>query len=217
MEEFPNNSHIHRGNEIPPEVDKQIEKIISGEAVVRRPSGMKRFRSTFIAGDSKTVGDHVFWGLLVPAIKDAVVDMGQTFVEMMILGDRRPGGRMPRGQAPQQGTGSTSRFNYNGFSSGARVISGSPQNYTNNEQTSVQYSPNEVVVPSRAEAEGVLQKLYELLDKYKAVTVADLYRTVGASPTYMDDKWGWVNLEHASYKRVRDGILIVLPSPGALD
>lgn len=214
-EEFPNNSHIRRGGEVPPEVDKQIEKIITGEAVVRRPSGFKRFRKTFIAGDSRTVADHVFWGLLVPSAKDAIVDMGQTFVEMMILGDRRPG-RSSSGNSPQQGSGSTSRFNYNGISTGSRLVLGS-QSHAPAPKEQGRYHPNEVVLGTRAEAEAVFESLFEKLEKYGSVTVADFYRTVGATANYMDDRWGWKNLDDADVKRVRDGVLLVLPNPEALD
>lgn len=210
MEDLPNNSRMKKtgGEPIPENASDEIEKVITGQAIVRKPSGLKRLRSTFIAGDSKTVGEHVIWGLLVPAVKDAIVDMGQTFVEMIILGDRSP--RRFTGSTPQQGVGSTSKFNYNGISMGSRLVAGSPSHV---QEQPARYNPNEIVVPSRPEADRVLRELYARLNTYGVVTCADLYRAVGVSPNWMDDRFGWKNLDQSGVQRVRDGLLIVLPTP----
>lgn len=212
MEEFPNNSQ--RGQQPPDE--KQIEKVITGEVITRRPSGLRRFRRSFIAGDASSVGDHVFWNLLVPAAQDAVLDMGQTFLEMLIKGERGSS-RLRNPAAPQQGRGSTSQINYGGLSSGS---SGSrlvipPTNHAlgvNNGR----FSPNEIILSSRAEAEGLIRRLFEVLEKYPVVTVRDLYSMVGVTADYTDDRWGWSNLDGADVKRVRDGVLLVLPPPEEL-
>jgi hypothetical protein len=206
VEEFPNNSQ--RGKSVPPEVEQEIEKIIEGEATVRKPSRRSRLRQSFIAGDASSVGEHVFWNLLIPAAKDALSDMGSTFIDMMIYGEKRhrtnPG-------APASGPGSTSRINYGGISTGSRLVLGPSQNNPVVEHQ--RFSPNEIVVSTRAEAEGIITKMFEVLEKYHVVTVANLYAMVGVSSDYLDSKWGWNNLDSADVKRVRDGVLLVLPPP----
>lgn len=215
MEEFPSNSHSKKtAAELPSDPDKKIEKMISGEAITRKPSGFKRLRQSFIGGDSKSVSDHVFWNVLLPAAKDTLADMGSTFIDMMIYGERRST-RITGPSTPTAGRGSTSRFNYSNVSSNNRIVAAQNTHPQDNRQG--RYSPNEIVVSSRSEAEGIVHRMFELLEKYNAVSVADLYRMVGVSANYMDDKWGWTNLNDADVKRVREGVLLVLPNPEALD
>lgn len=216
MSEFPNNSSRAGDNPVPPDVDKQIEKIIEGQATVRKPSRRKRFRQSFIAGDATSVGEHVFWNLMLPALQDAVSDMGRTFIDMMIYGEKRA---RPNPGAPSSGPGSTSRINYGGYSSGggSRLVLAPTQNNPTNEPHQRRFSPDEIVVPTRAEAEGIITKMFEVLEKYHAVSIADLYRMVGVTPDYPDYKWGWTNLDSADVKRVREGVLLVLPVPQDLN
>ena len=220
MEDLPSNSHRAKTETPESKNEKNIEQIVTGPVIVRKPSGFKRLRTQFIKGDATSVGDHVLWNVLMPAAKDMVADMGITFWEMMIYGERRGpgvvGGFMSRTTAPP--SQSTSRFNYAGISSGggsSRLVNGpTPQPATHEHE---RFVPNEIIVSSRAEAEAITLKMEELIERYTAVTVADLYRMIGRSINYTDDKWGWRNLEHANVKRVGQGVLLVLPHPEALD
>lgn len=206
MEEFPNNSQ--RAKQGSPQ-DIDIEKIIEGDATVRKPSGWKRFRQSFIAGDASSVGEHVFWNLMLPAAQDAIADMARTFIEMMIYGYKRNRYSGPGGP-PVVGFGSTSKFNYSGISSGSRQISGPGAPAMEPHQ---RFSPNDIIVATRAEADGIISRMFEILEEYHAVTVANLYALVGVSADYMDHKYGWTNLDSADVRRVREGVLLVLPPP----
>ena len=212
-EEFPNNSS-RAGQEVPPEVEKQIEKIIEGTATVRKPTGFRRFRQSFIAGDASSVGEHVFWNLLIPSAKDAVSDMCRTFVDMMIYGEKRNYGPMG-GYNPNTMPGApTSKMNYGGISSGSRLIvpPGQQTQYSN-----IPIGVNDILVPTRAEAETVIRKMFEVLEKYRVVTIADLYGWVGISPNPLDYKRGWTNLDGADVRRESHGVRLVLPAPEDLN
>lgn len=222
MEDLPSNSHRAKTEpQAEPTNEKNVQQIVTGPVIVRKPSGFKRLRQQFIKGDATNVGEHVLWNVLMPAAKDMVADMGITFWEMMIYGERRSGGFghtfMGRTTAAPSSQPVQSRFNYNGVTSGSgsRLVNGPGQQIvpTNVER----FVPNEVILSSRAEAEAVLFKMNELIERYTAVTVADLYRMIGRTINYTDDKWGWRNLEHADLKRGGQGVLLVLPHPEALD
>lgn len=213
MNDFPNNSS--RGH-VPPEVQPEevhIDKIITDGVGVSKPSRIKRFRRSFIAGDASSVGEYVLWNLLLPAAKDAVSNVGSTFIDMMIYGERR--GQLPHRGVPTQGLGSTSKINYGSVSSGtpgSRLVLTPSQ--TPQDATQGRFSPNDITVPTRAQAEAIITKMFEVLEKYNVVTVANLYSMVGISPDYMDSKWGWTNLDSADIKRLRGGDnLLVLPPP----
>lgn len=208
MGDFPNNSQQAKRNksEASQEVDLQIEKIINGEATVSKPSGFKRLRRSFIAGDASSVSEHVFWNLMIPAMKDALSDMGSTFIDMMIYGERRA--RTTPG-APASGPGSTSKVNYGNYSSGNRPVIAPGQQVQENGR----FDLNDITVGTRAEAEAIIGKMFEILDKYHIVTVDNLHSMLGVSSTYVDSKWGWTNLDGADVRRVKHGVRLVLPPP----
>ena len=209
-QEFQNNSQTAKQK--PKEsVDEEIEKIIDGSARISKPTGMTRLRRSFIAGDASSVGDHVFWNLLIPSAQDAVAEMLSTFVDMMIYGEKR--GRVTRPGVPAVGTGSTSRVNYSGVGTVARAAI----NPAMTQPVVERLDPTRIMVNSRAEAEVVLGKMIEYVDQYGAVTVAQLYRMLGHTPEYTDNKWGWTNLDSADFRRHRHEVRIILPTPQDLN
>lgn len=213
-DEFPNNSSRSGEPEKESDVDRNIEKIIIGEATIRKPSKWRRFRSSFIAGDASSVSEYVFWNLMIPALKDGMSDIIRTFADMMIYGEKR--NHFGPTSTPASGFGSTSKMNYAGISSGSRLVL-SPAQVGPSEPMHVRYNPNEIIVPTRSEAEGTIARMHEILERYNAVTVSDLYRLVGLSPDYTDQNWGWTDLTGSDVRRVGDGVLIVLPTPKDLN
>jgi hypothetical protein len=211
-EEFPNNSRAAaaKASSVPPEVDKQIEKIISGEATVRKPSGLKRFRSSFIAGDASSVGEHVFWNLAVPAARDALSETLSAIIHGMIYGERPSRGSGGTG-APATGPGSTSKMNYSSMSSGVALSPAASHDVPK------RINPNEIYVRTHAEADAIIAKMFDVLERFKVVSLADLYMMIGHSPNQIDYKWGWKNLDSADVRRDRHGVRLVLPNPQDLN
>ena len=76
---------------------------------------------------------------------------------------------------------------------------------------------DEIVLDQRAEAEEVIDRLYDVVSRYESATVADLYDLVGLPSTHTDHKWGWTDLRGAGVSRIRDGYLLDLPDPEPLD
>ena len=86
-----------------------------------------------------------------------------------------------------------------------------PRSYRDRDSGSERSKADDLIIASRAEAEQVLDEMYELLDTYKQVTVADFYDMLGISSEFTDNKYGWTNLNGARVIRVRDGYRIDLP------
>ena len=76
---------------------------------------------------------------------------------------------------------------------------------------------DEVILQSRAEAEEVIDNLYEVVSQYGAASVADLYQLVGITASHQDTKWGWTELRGTGVSKVRHGYLLDLPQPVPLD
>ena len=84
-------------------------------------------------------------------------------------------------------------------------------------QSRARHNFDEIVLDERVEAEEVIDRLFDLVSRYEAATVADLYELVGLSSTHTDNKWGWIDLTGAGVTRVRGGYLLDLPEPESLD
>jgi hypothetical protein len=70
---------------------------------------------------------------------------------------------------------------------------------------------------SRVEADEVLSQMYDILEKFEAVTVADLLEIIGqSSNNYTYNRYGWTDLMGSGVVRTRGGYLLDLPRPELL-
>lgn len=221
-DEFPGNSQrrIPVKAEIKKEApEKNVQKVVSGEAVQRKPSLGRRFKNLFLGGDSTSVKDYVLGEVLVPALKDTIADAVTGGIERMVFGDNvRPGRRGGRGYSPGPGQA----FNYAGISSRNSVPGGAFHNDPRQQlsrQARATHMPDEVIFPSRADAERVLREMFELLEQFEVVTVSDFLELSGISGNnYMDHKFGWSDLRGVQVHRVRGGGCVLgLPPTEPID
>ena len=193
---------------------KNIERVTKGEPVRRKKSLRKQFTETFVAGDARSAVVYVVMDVLLPAAKDMIVDAGAQGIEKLIYGDSRRRGSRPPVSGPTgyvqynrvsgpMGSGSGSRL-----PGPARAMSRAARG---------RHNFDEVVLEQRAEAEEVIDRLFELVSRYDQATVADLYELVGLTSSHTDHKWGWEDLHGAGVTRVRGGYLLDLPEPEPFD
>lgn len=220
VEEFPSNSrNLGAPKKIveqsrPPE--KNIEKVVSGDVVRRKPSLGKRIRAVFLGGDSQSVKDYVVLEVLVPALKDTIADAVTGGIERMVFGDNvRPGRRGGRGLP----AGTPNQFNYAGISARNQVIGGTrPDARHLSRQAQMTHQFDEVIFPSRTDAEAVLAQMFDLLDQFEVVTVSDFLELSGISGNFTDHKFGWSDLRGVQAHRTRGGGYILgLPLTEPID
>jgi hypothetical protein len=70
---------------------------------------------------------------------------------------------------------------------------------------------NQIILYSRSEAENVLERLTDIIDRYETVSVADLYQLLQLESSPIDNKWGWTYLHNTEIRQVREGFLLDLP------
>lgn len=214
MEEFPGNSFSTKGskkNERPPVEKPKVEKIVEGTVVRRKKSLGKKFAETFF-GNAKNVWDFVLIDVMIPAARDTMVDAGKAYLEGIFYPDsvRRPRSARDR------------RDRHTPYD---RVGSRGPVGYRRDERDRPRMSPrnrskhnfDEIIVSKRAEAEGILQMLDDIIAQYGEATVENFYDMVGETSDYTDRNWGWRALPGAGVDRVSDGYVLDLPRPIPLD
>lgn len=201
--EFPSNS---QASKTAPAEEKDIKRVTSDEPIRRRKPLRKRFSETFVAGDAKSAFNYVMFDVLIPAAKDMVAEAGAQGIEKLIFGDHRKRGSSPPNAGP------TGYVSYNRYSMGKQ---NGPQRALSR-QARARHDFDEIILPSRPEAEKVIDSLFEVVSRYGVASIADLYELVGLSSTHVDNKWGWEDLRGAGITRVRGGFLLDLPEPESL-
>lgn len=214
MEEnkFPSNSHRDRDPRKKVEPQKKVERIVEGRVVRRKKPLSRRLKDRFVGVDGRSVGE-VLLDVLVPAAKDMWLDAIIQSAERMIFPDARPSSRRSRrGGHPGQ-----THFNYSSRWSGGRRDPRDDQPQMSS-RARANFDFDEMILPTRGEAEAILEQLCEIVSKYEVATVADLYTMVGIQDYPTDDKYGWVDLRSSGVSRMRSGgYLLDLPRPEPVD
>lgn len=192
--------------EIPKEEPERpkLEKIVEGTVVRRKKSLGKRFKETFLGGSDRSVVEFVIQDVIVPNIRDMVFEAGQQGLERSLYGESagyRRGARID----PRRGM-----VNYNAASRSR------PEPQALSRRARAQHDFGEFILPTRAEADAVLEGMFAHLDTYEMVTVADLCEMLGQSSQFTDRNWGWTDLRGSDIRRNRDGYLLVLPPTESL-
>jgi hypothetical protein len=193
--------------------DKKVEKVIEGEVVKRKKPLGRRFLDTFSGGDAKSVWEFVLLDVLVPAAKDAIADATSQGVERMIFGEARSSNRRSSRYGSSSGYTSYQRYS---APTGAR-----PQQREEPRGVSranrARHNFDDIILATRLEAEEVIKRMDDLVERYGSASVSDLYDLVGVTSEFTDGKWGWQDLRGADITRVRQGYLLDLPRPEPLN
>jgi hypothetical protein len=212
MDENLGNSHISKiraAAEINDNADK-VQKIVSGKVTRKKQPIGRRFAQTFFGEAGRSVLDHVVNTVLIPAIKDLIVDAGTQAIQRTFYGDSRPISRNPRP--------SNTQTPYNRYSSStASRYRDDPRN-THQQRRRDSYRIDEFYLPSAVEADEILLFLDDTLSKQGSVSVAQFYDAMGEESNNTDEIWGWRSLRGARRVSTGEGdYKLVLPSPEPLD
>jgi len=218
MDTLPGNSHENTNPKVqkkaakkaaPPvgEPKEKLKKVVSGEVVKRKPPMLHRLKTSFIGGELSGVARYIGNEVLLPALRNLIVDSTTQGIERMIYGERQNG----RPRPSQQNRGN---FQYNNpVQRGTRPYSGQSRPVTSVKR---RRAAEDIILASNEEAVDVLETMGAALEKYGKVSVADLYDLIGFNHTYVDNEWGWTSLAYASVRQVREGFILDLPDPESL-
>lgn len=215
MTDFPNNSQrprkALRGEPVTEPVEKsKVEKVVEGEVVFRKKPLGRRFRETFIAEDGMTIREYVTNDILLPALRDLIYDVSIGSVERALFRDGRSVGR----RGVRGGLMGPGGIRYDLASRGGSTRREDPQI---GRRSRAAHDSDEVILPTRADAEAVLAGMFDILDRYESVKVSDFLELVGKSSNYTDERYGWTDLRGSRAVRTRHGYLLDLPRTEVLE
>lgn len=199
----PNSHKFKSEQQAAPVEKKKVDKVITGTAT-RKPDAARKFTSLFAPGDMSSIKEYLIMDVIVPATKKMISEIVRNGIDMLMYGESGRG---------KTYTGSSDKVSY-------RSYYGSNDNRNNNSGTKVRsvFDYDNVVIPTRQEAEEVIRRMDEIVEVYGMVSVADLYDLCGVTDhNYMNAKYGWMNIRTAEAVRVANGYILKLPRAMPLD
>lgn len=211
------NSHKYKaekasGKECSQNGRERISPIVKREQVVstRKPL-RKKFAETFMTEDTKDVKSWVIMDVLIPGIKNTILDI----LSMVFFGetDSRSRRRSRRGR--------DDRTNYSSY-----YRSGSDsrdRDYRRRRDRDDYYDSDDrvdfrnIIVRNRSDAENVIKALRDRIRDNGAASVADLLDLIDVAGRYTDNNYGWDDERDIGIRRVSSGFLIDVAEPKYLD
>lgn len=204
---YPSNSRYIDGKPDVPR-ERKIESVIDSTPKTRKHnSGLL---GVIFAQDLKDIKESLWKDYIEPKIKDVVYssldgvfETARSAFEMMIFGEARKNRKK-----------NEDRASYTSYSS----YSSSKPSMSFGYSSSRNYNLDDVVYPSRGDAEVVLSNLIDDLREYHTVSVAAFYRYSNVPPRSTDNNYGWQMdadefEDKVSVVHVRDGFILDLPRP----
>lgn len=199
MTDYQSNAHKNREGKAAPS-EKTVEQVVTGEVIVKKKSWTEKFKGIFFGGDARNAIRYITADVFLPAIRNLVVDATTKGMERMVYGESSTQRRRPLGYG--------SRVQYN---SPVRRDRPYLPDQAGRPLRPVRKDTNDLILSTREEAELVLERLIDIVDKYQVASLADLYDLTGLPSSHVDNKWGWTYLNNTEIRQVRDGYLLDLP------
>jgi len=79
MEEYKPNSHKSKETQ-EAIAEKKVEKVVTGVVKVKKTNGFEKLAGTFVPDDVDSVKSYIMQDIIVPAIKDVILDAVRAFL-----------------------------------------------------------------------------------------------------------------------------------------
>ena len=198
VEDFPSNANSAK------EDRGETKPIVKGN-VKRKSSIFKSVRDEFVAEDAQSVGSYLLYDILIPALRDLILDIGHGAIDSALGGD----GRSYRRSSNRRGS---SYISYNRYydDRDRRRRDRDDERYETRRRSR---DFDEFIFDRREDAEDVLDRMCDYLERFDDVPVSYFYDLLGETVPgdFTSDDWGWTNLSGARVRRARGGYIIDLP------
>lgn len=199
MNDIKPNSHKYKAEN---SEKKKIEPVVKSGAKLRKKNEFQKVAGSIISEDAKSVKSYILMDVLVPAIKDAIEDIVTNGIRMLLRGDTSA-----RRSGP---SGGISHISYNkAYDRRDRSSLGRPRGVMDFD---------DLILPTRYEAEEVLRSLDDLIETYRIVSVADMYEAAGIRDfEYTARNYGWKDIRRAEVVHVKNGYWLKMPNVSPID
>lgn len=205
-EEYPSNSHTSRlrpsvpvSPAKPPQQQAQsddrpkAEKAIEGTATVKKKTLGAKFKGIFTGVSPKEVFDDVVDKAIIPGIKGMLFDAGERALDRWFGSGT---GNTPGRAAARTMVTNVAHVAYNKFSAPNNVARPTdprpPVTMTRRGQAVFDF--DELEFETRQDASIILNLMYDRLQNYGSVSVAEFYTWADVQGNFTDNNYGWRDL-----------------------
>ena len=203
MSEYaPNSNKFKQQQQETHEERKKVDKVVTGPVTLKKKSGVSKFVDVFISEDVENVKSYILSDVLIPAIKNTILDIITDSANMFLGGSKS-----------RKSTSGGSKISYRNFYE-RRDERSRPVESENRPR----FDYDEIGFESRGEAQAVRDQMDEIISTYGVVTVADLYDMADLTQPYTSNRYGWIDISTADIIRRRDGKYVIkLPKARPID
>lgn len=203
ISKLPNNSDaVKKQTPVTQPQSSENKKVVKG-TVTKKKNEIRKFTDVFVAEDAGSVWDYLLHEMIIPTTKNLVVDLGQSFIERMILGGSSRGGRSVTYRDDKY-------YDY------SRHSHAEPR-YASPGRSVTRFDYEDIVYKSVNDANAVLDSMENILRRYGVVRVSDLYDLVGETVPHTAHHYGWTSLNRARVVPCRNGYAIEFPKHAEVD
>lgn len=201
MDNYAPNSHRYKEEQKRnPDEKRELRKVSGGKVRTKKKSELSKLSDVFISEDAANVKNYIFFDVLVPAIKNAIIDIATDSVNMIFGGGRRSG----HGGSLLNSVRSNSYISYN------KISDRRDSRYSYEDSRSrTRFDYDDIIYESKAQAMDALDIMEEAIDSFGFVTVADMYDIVDQSAPFTANRYGWYSLRDADIVRLHGGGYII--------
>ena len=217
VDAYPNASYSskHVQQDKPKAKPKQEAIIKEGRVSTKKQSAWRKAKHRIFEQEGKELKDYVINDVLVPSIKDTISNIVSNGVDILLYGEARHVGQRKPGILGGNRFGNY--VTYNSISSGRSASVVNRPGMVSASAVRNTLSLDDFIFQTRGEANDILDRMSTILTDYGIVTVADLYDMCGLKSEYTYNNYAWKDLSTAGVTLTKDGYLLSLPTPYALD
>ena len=184
--------------------DELVPVVNKDQVTVGKKSLSSKFADAFISDSAKDVKDYILMDVIVPGIKDTIINC----LEMIFFGGTSNRSRSAR--VSRIGYDNTS---YRAFYQSDYDSYGAPRRRERRDRYrddgySDRIDYQNIIVRDRGSAEEIVTKLRGRIEKYGEATKSDLYELIDIPSRHVDNNWGWTDPRDIGIRRVSSGYLI---------
>jgi len=171
----------------------------------RRSNIFKAARDEFISEDAPNIGSYIIYDILLPALRDMISDIGHGALDMAMGTETRRYDRRDYGRS--------SYISYDRYYDD-RDRRKRDRDEERRARRRGDRDLDEMVFKYREDAEDVLDRMCDYIERYGDVPVSYFYDLCGETVPgdFTSDDWGWTNLSQAKVSKAgRKGYYIDFP------
>lgn len=190
----------------PPSTTKNLKPVAKASA--KKKSRFEKAAKSVSAVDGASMKNFVVDEVLIPTFKDTFFRIITDGLSLILFGSTGNGARLSNRFA-----GGGARVSYNGFWNGGTRPESRADRYGRRRSVEPE---EDLVFPSRADAEAVIDTLADVIDQYGVATMADLYDLAQVTAPYTYNRYGWRSVQGFDVRHSRDGWVIIYPNASSI-